>query len=78
MVHQITNTEAQVILSHPSLAKNAVEAARKAGLRDGRVFLFSDVPNASVAGCRDWRDFLPTEAEGDAYQFPFLSRKEAV
>ncbi|KAF2790612.1 acetyl-CoA synthetase-like protein [Melanomma pulvis-pyrius CBS 109.77] len=78
MGHQVSNTQAQVILVHPSLAKTAVTAARKAGLPDGRVFLFSDVPNASVEGLRDWREFLPSPEEADAYEFPHLTEKEAT
>ncbi|ORY06908.1 hypothetical protein BCR34DRAFT_543052 [Clohesyomyces aquaticus] len=78
MAHQISNTQAQFILAHPSLVKTAVAAARKAGLPDGRVHLFSDVPNASMEGCGDWRDFLPSPAEGDAYKFPYLSESEST
>ncbi|KAF2265493.1 acetyl-CoA synthetase-like protein [Lojkania enalia] len=78
MVHQISNTGAQFILAHPSLAKVTVEAARKTGLPDSHVFLFSDVPNASSGGLRDWRDFLPSPAEGDAYNFPKLTEKHAA
>lgn len=78
MVHQISNTQAQYILAHPSLAQNAVAAARKAGLPDGRIFLFSDVPNTSTAGCRDWTELLASASEADAYQFPHLSSQEAI
>jgi 4-coumarate--CoA ligase len=78
MIHQVTNTEAQFILAHPSLVETAVAAAKGAGLPDGRVFLFSDEPNAPYKSCTDWRDFLPSAAEGDAYSFPVLSEKEAM
>jgi 4-coumarate--CoA ligase len=78
MVHQVSNTQAQFILAHPSLAKTAVQAARKAGLPDGRVVLFSDVPNTPIEGLKDWRSFLPSESEADAYEFPSLSEKEAT
>lgn len=78
MVHQISNTQAQYILAHPSLAKTAVAAARKAGLPDGRVSLFSDVPNTPTADSRDWREFLPSPDEADAYEFPHMSEKEAT
>lgn len=78
MIHQISNTQAQFILAHPSLAETAVAAAKGAGLPSGRVFLFSDEPNTSVYGCKDWRDFLPSPMEGDAYNFPVLSGEEAV
>ena len=78
MKHLISNTEATLILAHPSLVKNAVEAARKAGLPDGRIFLFSDELNAPTAGCRDWREFLPSAEEANAYEFPKLSEHEAI
>ncbi|CAI6334839.1 unnamed protein product [Periconia digitata] len=78
MVHQISNTEAQYILAHPSLASTAVTAARKAGLPDGRISLFSDVPNTHNMDCRDWREWLPSPNEADAYNFPYLSEEEAT
>jgi len=78
MVHQISNTQAQYILAHPSLAKNAVAAARKVGLPEGRIFLFSDTPNPAIDGCRDWREFLPAPTEAEAYEFPHLSEKESA
>jgi acyl-CoA synthetase (AMP-forming)/AMP-acid ligase II len=78
MVHQITNTQAQFILSHPSLIKTTATAARKAGLPEGRVFLFSDEPLSPSEGCRDWREFIASPSEADAYSFPRLSPKEAT
>ncbi|KAL5116307.1 hypothetical protein ACEQ8H_005765 [Pleosporales sp. CAS-2024a] len=78
MIHQVTNTEARFILVHPSLVETAVAAAKGAGLPAGRVFLFSDEPNAPRKGCKDWRDFLASEMEGDRYSFPVLSEKESM
>lgn len=78
MIHQVSNTQAQFIFAHPSLASTAVAAAKGAGLPAGRVFLFSDETNAPVEGCNDWRDILPSPAEGDAYQFPVMSEKEST
>ncbi|KAL1596476.1 hypothetical protein SLS60_009122 [Paraconiothyrium brasiliense] len=78
MKHQIMNTQASIILAHPSLANNAVAAARKSGLPDGRVFLFSDVPNTPTADCGDWREFLPSTEDADAYNFPQLSEEEST
>ncbi|KAH7561618.1 hypothetical protein BM1_02722 [Bipolaris maydis] len=77
MVHQVTNTQAQILLAHPSLIKVAVTAAKRAGLPEGRVFLFSDEPCAPIEGCRDWREFLPSQAEVKSYEFPTLSEHEA-
>jgi acyl-CoA synthetase (AMP-forming)/AMP-acid ligase II len=78
MIHQVSNTQAQIILAHPSLAPTAVQAAKKAGLPDGRVFLFSEVPNAPAQGCRDWREFLASPSEADAYEWPSLSPEESM
>jgi 4-coumarate--CoA ligase len=78
MTHQISNTQAQHILAHPSLAPTAVAAARKAGLPNGRIFLFSDSTNNPTKDCRDWSSFLPSTAEADAYSFPELSAREAT
>ncbi|EOA86662.1 hypothetical protein ACJQWK_08609 [Exserohilum turcicum] len=76
MVHQITNTKAQVILAHPSLVKVAVKAGKAACLPEGRIFLFSDEPCAPAEGCRDWRDALAPEA--NTYNFPKLSEHEST
>jgi 4-coumarate--CoA ligase len=78
MIHQVSNTQAQFILVHPSLAKTALAAAKGAGLPASRVFLFSDETNAPAKGCKDWSAFLPTPAEADAYDFPVMSEKEAT
>lgn len=78
MIYQVSNTQAQLILVHPSLAKTALAAAKGAGLPADRVFLFSDDPNAPYEGCKDWRSFLPSAAEGDAYEFPSLSEHESM
>jgi 4-coumarate--CoA ligase len=78
MIHQVSNTQAQFILVHPSLVKTALAAAKGAGLPTGRVFLFSDEPKAPADGCKDWSDFLPSTAEADAYDFPIMSEKEAT
>ncbi|OCL08960.1 acetyl-CoA synthetase-like protein [Glonium stellatum] len=78
IVHQIHNTTARLILAHLLLAKTAVSAAKKAGLPDGRVFLFSDVPNDSLDGPKDWRDFLGSFEEGDNYRFPQMSEEESI
>ncbi|KAF2815738.1 acetyl-CoA synthetase-like protein [Mytilinidion resinicola] len=78
MVHQIQNTQAQYILAHPTFAKTAIAAARKAGLPDGRVSLFSDVPNPSVEGLKDWRGFIGSPDEAAQYDFPRMTPEESV
>lgn len=77
MKHQISNTQASLILAHPSLAETAVAAARQSGLPDGRVYLFSDRPNTPTVDCPDWRSFLPSSSEADTYSFPTISETES-
>ena len=77
MVHQIKNTEARVILVHPSLVKTAVSAADTAGL-GSQIYLFSDEPNAPVDGIRDWREFLPTPSEADRWSWKPMVEDEAA
>ncbi|CAE7030508.1 hypothetical protein CFE70_004198 [Pyrenophora teres f. teres 0-1] len=77
IVHQISDSKANFVLAHPTYVKSAVTAAKAAGIPDGNVFLFSDEPCAPVEGCRDWRDFLPSLAEAEEYEFPALSEHEA-
>ncbi|KAK5020115.1 hypothetical protein LTR16_001508 [Cryomyces antarcticus] len=78
MIHQVKNTEAQIILAHPSLVKTAVAAARGAGLPDGRVFLFSDKPNDPIDGIVDWRTMIGSIEEGDRYSWKKLTDEESV
>jgi 4-coumarate--CoA ligase len=78
LIHQVSNTQAQIILAHPSLVKTATAAAKGAGLPAGRVYLFSDEPCASIEGCKDWKSFLPSETDSDAYEFPLLTEKDAT
>lgn len=78
ITHQVRDTGAQCILVHPSLVKNAVAAAKAAGIPDGRVFLFSDEANQPIDGVHDWRDMVGTEVESGDYQWKKLNGEEAV
>lgn len=78
MVHQIKNTEARILLVYPALLKTAVQAAKEAGFPKDRIFQFSDKPNQSVDGIRDWREMLGSEEEANKYSWPKLSPEEAT
>jgi long-subunit acyl-CoA synthetase (AMP-forming) len=78
MVHQLKNTEAQILLAHPSMIKTALEAAGKVGLSKDRIFQFSDSENATVEGVEDWRHLIGNPAEGERYSWPKLSSDESV
>ena len=78
VTHQIKNTEARVILVHPSLVDTALAAARKAGFPADRLFQFSDAPCRTLNGVEDWESMLGSDAEADAYRWPELRGDEAV
>jgi acyl-CoA synthetase (AMP-forming)/AMP-acid ligase II len=54
--HQIKDTRTRLVLTHPSLLENAIEASRRNGLGNDRIFQFSDRPCAPSRGIQDWRD----------------------
>jgi 4-coumarate--CoA ligase len=78
MVHQITNTEAKVILAHPTMIKTALAAAARTGLPKSRIFQFSDSENPPLDGVSDWRSLIGTPSEGSSYSWPKLSPEESV
>jgi 4-coumarate--CoA ligase len=78
MVHQITNTEAKVVLAHPTMIKTALAAAAKTGLPKSRIFQFSDSENPPLDGVSDWRSLIGTPSEGSSYSWPKLSPEESV
>ncbi|ORY68579.1 4-coumarate-CoA ligase 2 [Pseudomassariella vexata] len=77
LVHQITNTMAKVILAHPQHIKVCLTAAAEAGFPRSRIFQFSDVPNPTQNGIDDWRAFIGSESEGEAFRLPDLSPSES-
>jgi 4-coumarate--CoA ligase len=77
MVHQITNTEAKVILAHPSMIDTALAAAEQTGLDKSRIFQFSDTYNPAWKGVLDWRAMIGTEAQGKSYQWTKMTPQES-
>ena len=78
IVYQIRNTEAQLLLAHPSLTRLALAAAREVGLPHYRVFQFSDKPNAPLDDIRDWRSMIGSKEEGAAYKWSQMSKKDSI
>ncbi|PVH78549.1 4-coumarate-CoA ligase [Cadophora sp. DSE1049] len=78
MIHQIKNTQAQILLTYPGLLRTAVQAAKETGLPKDRIFQFSDKPNQTVDGIKDWRELLGSEEEAKGYSWPKLNPEEAT
>ena len=77
-MYQIRNTEARVLLVHPSLTKLAVAASREAGLPQDRVFQFSDTPNSLLDGIKDWQSMIGSNEEGAGYTWSRMSEEESL
>lgn len=67
--HQIRDTEAKVLLVHPSLLRTAVEAGRRAGLSKDRIFQFSDHRCSPVDDVLDWRTMLGSEGDASSWKW---------
>ncbi|KAF2841013.1 acetyl-CoA synthetase-like protein [Patellaria atrata CBS 101060] len=77
MAHQITNSEARVILVHPSLVNKALEAAETAKFPKSRIFAFSDYPNPVIDGVQDWRSMIGTPEEAEQYSWKRMDEEES-
>lgn len=79
VIHQMTNTQAKVLLVHPSLVDTALKGASKAGIPKSNIFLFSDVENTTpVQDIVDWRQGLAgSDAEAARYHWPELVPAES-
>ncbi|EEP78589.1 predicted protein [Uncinocarpus reesii 1704] len=77
-VYQMNNTEAKVILVHPSLLETAVAAATEAGIPTERLFQFSETEVATRKGVRDWRALLASPEASRNYRWLELSETESA
>lgn len=78
LAYQLKDTQAQLLLAHPSLLRTAIDAAGDAGLSKEQIFQFSDKEEAAYEGVLDWRRILVSEEEGRGYTWPELSEEEAT
>lgn len=78
VTHQIKNTEAKVVLVHPSLVDTALAAAAKAAFPANRLFQFSDAPCRTQKDVEGWEAMLGSDAEADAYRWPELKGEESA
>lgn len=75
----MSNTEAKMLLVHPSLLKTAVEAAVKAGIPKNKIYQFSDDGECPVRdGIQDWRKMLGTPEQGNRYKWKKLDGRQAA
>lgn len=78
VVHQLKNTEAKCILAHPSMVKNALAAAKQAGIPKDRIFQFNDQPCQPLDGVQDWRNMVASPQDAESYRWRKLSPEESV
>nr|OQO30841.1 hypothetical protein B0A51_01341 [Rachicladosporium sp. CCFEE 5018] len=78
VTHQLRNTGAVLILAHPSMTQNAVEAAKAVGLPKDRIYQFDDQPCAPLDGVRDWRELLASPGDAASYQWKHLTPEQSV
>ncbi|KAI9812438.1 MAG: hypothetical protein M1827_004669 [Pycnora praestabilis] len=77
MVYQIRNTQAKMMLVHPSLIRTALAASKEASLPKDRLFLFSDQECASIDGVQDWREMIGTPEDGARWEWEHLDAHES-
>jgi len=78
MIHQIKNTEAKVILAHPTMVDTALAAASKAGVPSSRIFQFSDSFCPPLRGVQDWTSIIASAEEGERYVWNKLTAEEST
>ena len=78
VTHQLKNTGAVCMLAHPSMMKNALEAAKAAELPKERIFQFDDKPCPTLEGVKDWREMIASPQEAKSYQWKKLRGEESV
>lgn len=77
IAYQMKDTGARVALVHPSLLETARKGAKKAGLPESCLYLFSDKEHKSTDGIKDWRSMLGTPSEASSYTWPHLEGEAA-
>src|SRR5260370_37099446 len=77
MIHQIKNTEAKVILAHPTMVKTALAAASKAGVPSSRIFQFSDTYCPPLNGIKNWTSMIANQEEGERYVWNKLTPEQS-
>ncbi|CZR65630.1 related to 4-coumarate--CoA ligase [Phialocephala subalpina] len=78
LAHQLKDTQARILLTHPAMVKNAIAAAKQACLSNSHIFQFSDEENPTADGVKDWRHLIGTPSEAKTYSWPELTPEESV
>ena len=77
MVYKMEQTQAKVLLVHPSAMSNAVAASKILGFPKNRVLLFSDIDCGEVGGIEDWRSVIGTAEEADPWRWAQLTYEKS-
>lgn len=72
IVHQMKNTEAKLILVHPTLVDKAIQAASQANIPKSRIFQFADYDCPVANGVLDWRAMLGSEEQANLWKWDEL------
>jgi hypothetical protein len=76
-VYQLKNTDAKVLLVHPTLLDVALPAAEKVGLGRDRLFLFDEDMHASTQGVKDFRSIMADPEDARNWQWERLDGDQA-
>ncbi len=77
VAYQLQNTDAKVLLVHPSLLDVALPAAQKAGLGRDRLFLFDQDTHQSFEGLKDFRSIMADAEDARSWQWERLDADRA-
>lgn len=80
VLHQIRNTQARLILVHPSLLETAIAATQTIASAGGpkiQLFQICDTWCPPYEGVLDWTELAASEEEGALYSWPKLSPAES-
>lgn len=75
--HQLDNTGAKVVLSHPAKLDIVLEAAESLRFPRNRIFQFSDTKQADRHGVKDWSALLASPDSVSSWTWPELTAQEA-
>jgi 4-coumarate--CoA ligase len=60
------------------MVKNALAAAKHAGLPKSRIFQMDDTECSPIDGVPDWREMMASPQDAERWQWKQLNREEAV
>ncbi|KAL8991898.1 MAG: hypothetical protein Q9169_007555 [Polycauliona sp. 2 TL-2023] len=78
LAYQLKDSNARLLLSHPSLLNTALEAAAQAKMPRDSVLLFSEKKCAPIKGISDWQNILDRKTDAEEYEWKRMDGDEAT